>query len=160
MHNVGCNKQEGFCQCRNGFMDADNDPSNGCELRIKEKSCRFGSCKDHDAESGDECGQWGGKLQCSGGPYSCCLKTDEFVEGTTSATTTSATSTTTNEDYNIDSFEEIREHMRQPFDREWTWAVKVRVFRYASDETYSEECAGAVVHDRWVLTGTLVSAFV
>lgn len=105
---VGCDRKAGYCDCRKGYMDADNDPTNGCERRVQEKSCRFGTCNDHGVMFGEECGEWGDRLICSGDDdWSCCLKTETFVEGTVSATTTSATSTTTNQDYNEDSFEEI-----------------------------------------------------
>ena len=58
---VGCDRNLGYCTCRKGYMDADGDPSNGCELRIKEKYCRFGTCNDHRVGFGEECGDWGGR---------------------------------------------------------------------------------------------------
>ena len=60
--------------------------------------------------------QLSGRLTCGGDDdWSCCVKTEVFVEGTVSATTTSATSTTTNEDYNVNSFEEISDSLPDPY---------------------------------------------
>lgn len=81
--NVGCDRKTSSCKCRSGYMDADNDPANGCELPVQDKICRFGTCKDHAVIFGEECGNWGGRLICSGNAHwSCCVKTETFVEGT------------------------------------------------------------------------------
>ena len=47
-------------------IDADNDPTTGCEKRVHEKMCKFGSCSDFRVKQGEECGNWDGRLICSG----------------------------------------------------------------------------------------------
>ena len=36
-------------------MDANDDPSDGCELRIFEKKCALGTCRNHGAKLGAQC---------------------------------------------------------------------------------------------------------
>ena len=35
--NLACDGKKGTCKCRLGFMDADDNPMNGCEKSISEK---------------------------------------------------------------------------------------------------------------------------
>ena len=32
----------GWCKCKSGYMDADDDPKTGCELVIEESVCAYG----------------------------------------------------------------------------------------------------------------------
>ena len=50
-------------------MDANDDPNDGCELRIRENKCPFGACENHGAALGDTCSGWNNLVcQASG----CC----------------------------------------------------------------------------------------
>ena len=43
--NLQCNldvENPGWCECKSGFMDADDDPKTGCELTIEESVCAYG----------------------------------------------------------------------------------------------------------------------
>ena len=83
-------------------MDADNDPSNGCEKKIQENVCHFGTCHDFALTSGKECGNWEGRLFCEGNEFwSCCVR-NRFIfdEGTTSFTTTTFAYSTVISGYN------------------------------------------------------------
>merc|ERR1712061_802534 len=56
--NLMCNTETGQCKCKTGFMDADDDTANGCELSIAEGQCSYGSCENHGVEEGEQCGAW------------------------------------------------------------------------------------------------------
>ena len=43
--NLQCNldvENPGWCECKSGYMDADDDPKTGCELAIEESVCAYG----------------------------------------------------------------------------------------------------------------------
>ena len=58
----------GQCVCKTNFMDANNDPWDGCELGYDEDVCYFGSCEDHGVGNMETCGGYT-NLNCMG---SCC----------------------------------------------------------------------------------------
>ena len=61
----------GQCVCKDGFMDANNDPWDGCELQYDENTCYFGSCAEHgDISDGDTCSSYT-NLYCESGS-GCC----------------------------------------------------------------------------------------
>jgi len=48
-----------MCECRFGFMDANDNPMDGCEQKINEKKCQFGKCREWGKlRPGDQCGNW------------------------------------------------------------------------------------------------------
>ena len=61
----------GNCDCKDGYMDADNDPLTGCELEIDEATCSYGTCANHGAALGDSCSAWGEHLKCEAD--GCCV---------------------------------------------------------------------------------------
>ena len=53
--NLRCEIGLGRCVCKTGFMDANEDPRDGCELEINERECGiYGACDDHMASQ--DCG--------------------------------------------------------------------------------------------------------
>ena len=60
---LSCDIETGTCQCKTGYMDADDNRYNGCELKINQGKCPFGSCENHGAEDNQQCGSWRG-LHC------------------------------------------------------------------------------------------------
>ena len=67
--NLQCQAKTGKCECAKGWMDANDDPNDGCELRIRENKCPFGACENHGAELGDTCSGWNNLVCQANG---CC----------------------------------------------------------------------------------------
>ena len=63
--------EPGNCDCKDGYMDADNDPLTGCELEIDEATCSYGTCDNHGAALGESCSAWGEHLKCEAD--GCCV---------------------------------------------------------------------------------------
>ena len=58
-------------------MDANDDPSDGCEMRIRENKCRFGTCENHGVSLGETCSGWE-NLVC--GENDCCACTNGYTD--------------------------------------------------------------------------------
>ena len=69
-------------------MDADDDRYNGCETKINQGKCPWGSCANHGVSHGQQCGAWKGLICDESSENSCCacdqgniswiLKSQEF----------------------------------------------------------------------------------
>ena len=67
-----CNIQTGTCICKTGYMDADDDRYNGCETKINQGKCPWGSCANHGVSHGQQCGAWKGLICDESSENSCC----------------------------------------------------------------------------------------
>lgn len=54
-------------------MDADDNRYNGCELKINQGKCPFGSCENHGAEDKNQCGSWRGLYCDKSTENQCCV---------------------------------------------------------------------------------------
>ena len=77
--NLMCDKESGNCICKFNYMDANDDlKADGCESKISEDQCAYGSCEDLDVVPGAQCGAWR-QLTCSA-ETDCCQCED--IDGT------------------------------------------------------------------------------
>ena len=67
-----CDIKTGTCICKKGYMDADDDRYNGCEAKINEGKCSWGSCSNHGVIHGQQCGAWKGLICDESSENSCC----------------------------------------------------------------------------------------
>ena len=68
--NLVCDGKKGVCKCKHSYMDVNDNPMDGCEVKVNEKQCKFGKCRDWGKlYPGDQCGTWDG-LFC--GESGCC----------------------------------------------------------------------------------------
>ena len=68
-----CNVETGSCICKTGYMDADDDRYNGCETKINQGKCPWGSCANHGVSHGQQCGAWKGLICDESSENSCCV---------------------------------------------------------------------------------------
>ena len=54
-------------------MDADDDRYNGCELKINQGKCPFGSCENHGVKNNQQCGSWRGLYCDESTENQCCV---------------------------------------------------------------------------------------
>merc|ERR1711915_192287 len=71
-----CDIETGTCMCKTGYMDADDDRYNGCETKINQGKCPYGSCENHGVSDGEQRGAWK-FLHCDESTENGCCECDE-----------------------------------------------------------------------------------